>query len=416
MEKYILRGGQKLNGEITLQGAKNSVLPLLAATLLYAGETVLYNVPKIKDVEGTINILRYIGCRVRVEGNTVTVDASGASRTDIPDELMQEMRSSVLFVGALLARFGSARLTRPGGCEIGTRPIDIHLGCFEQLGYRYTNEGGKLTFSAQNPAGNTLDLSFPSVGATENAMIVAALLEGKTVIRNAAKEPEIVDLEKLLTKMGASVRGAGSGEIVVEGVRTLQAAVHTVLPDRIAAATYLSAVCATGGDVTIRHVRPADMYAILAPLRQMGAEIDLDEQTVRLQMRGRPRAVRPTKTMPHPGFPTDALPPLLAAACYARGTSIFTETIFENRYRCVSDLVRMGGNIVLSDRVAVVDGVRQLYGKEVIASDLRGGAALVVAALAAQDESKIGGVEHIERGYEEIEKAFNSLGADIRAV
>jgi len=414
MVKYILRGEQKLTGEAAVQGAKNSVLPLLAATLLHKGETILENVPQIKDVDSAIAILRTVGCTVTMTGNTVAVNAAPANKTEIPDNLMQEMRASVLFLGSLLARFGKASLTYPGGCAIGSRPIDIHMKAFKALGFSCKEEGSALHFSAENPCGAVVALPFASVGATENAMLLAASLKGTTKIKNAALEPEILDLQTLLNKMGARVQGACSPEICIEGVSTLNPCTHMVIPDRIVAATLLSAVCATGGDVLLKKLNPADLYAVLAALKRMGADISLQETSLRIQVTKPLQAINRITTLPYPGFPTDALPPLLAAACTGNGSVVFNETIFENRFKYVEELQRMGAKVQINERYAHVTGVKTLYGTEVTAADLRGGAALIVAALGANGSTKISGVEHIERGYEKIDTVLQGLGAEIR--
>lgn len=414
MSVLVVNGGRPLAGSVAVRGAKNSVLPILAATLLNAGRNVLHNCPDLRDVESAIRILRHLGCRVTREGETVTVDSSVIERWDVPDALMREMRSSVIFLGPLIARCGRACMTTPGGCELGPRPIDLHLDALRRLGVSVEEAGGRIVCEARHMEGRDIILSFPSVGATENAMLAATACSGVTRIINAAREPEICDLQEFLRKTGASVSGAGGSEIVVVGGSTRHDTEHRIIPDRIETATYLCAAAACGGDITLCGCEPEHVGTVTSVLSEAGCEIDIAGRSIRLRADRPLRAFAPVRTMPYPGFPTDAQAQMMACACTAQGTSIFLENIFENRYRHVGELSRMGARIRVSGRVAVVEGGVPLHGASVRSTDLRGGAALVIAALAAEGESRIGDVHHIDRGYQSIECVLSRLGADIR--
>ena len=407
-----VRGGRPLNGSVRVHGAKNSALPILAAALLAPGTSVIRNCPPLSDVEASLAILRHLGCSVRQEGDTVTVDASSPVRCDVPDALMREMRSSVIFLGAILGRMGEAELSYPGGCELGPRPIDLHRKAIQALGGTIQDAGGHLRCSGRL-TGREIVLGRPSVGATENAMLAAAAAAGTTVLCNAAREPEIVDLQAFLRSMGASVRGAGSSVVVIEGGRPLHGGEHTVMGDRIVACTYLAAAAAAGGDVTVTGVDPRHLSPVTSVLAEAGCAVRSEEDRVRLTALAPLSGSRPIHTAPYPGFPTDAQPPLMAALAKGTGTTLFVENIFESRYRHVDELVRMGADIRVEGRVAVVCGVPGLHGAAVEASDLRGGAALVVAALGARGESRIGGLRHLDRGYWRLEQALRDLGAAV---
>ena len=413
MSQIVIRGGRPLAGSISVQGAKNSVLPLLAATILHPGTTVLRGCPHLSDVDASIRILRHLGCATRWEGTDLIVDASGVSRWDIPDHMMREMRSSVIFLGALLARLGWAEMSYPGGCELGPRPIDLHVAALQTLGASIREEGGGLCCEAQRLTGREITLSMPSVGATENAILAACGAEGETVIVNAAREPEIVDLQEFLRAMGCRIHGAGSSTICIQGGQMTHDTIHTVMPDRIVAATYLSAVAAAGGEVELTNVNYKHLSTVMAALYGAGCQISGDERHIRLRSEGRLRAVGPIRTAPYPGFPTDAQAVLMAALLRSRGTTVFVENIFKNRYRHVDELCRMGADIHVVDRVAVVTGVEKLCGAPVRSPDLRGGAALLVAGLAAEGETCVGDIHHIHRGYEDPVRDLKMLGADI---
>jgi UDP-N-acetylglucosamine 1-carboxyvinyltransferase len=417
MSELMIEGGNRLSGEVVIQGAKNSSLPILAAVLLSAGESVIHNCPDLSDVNAAIKILRYLGCQVRREGTTLIINSETVERFDIPDDLMREMRSSIVFLGAILARMGKAILSTPGGCELGPRPIDLHLDALRRLGVLIEDEYGYLSCSVSGRLkGAKITLGFPSVGATENILLASVLADGKTVIRNAAQEPEIVDLAEFLNSCGAQVHGAGKSTIVVEGVRRLHSAEHTVIPDRIVAATYLCCGAVTGGEITLRDVHPNDLESMIPVFEQMGAQIHIESNRLHFKAPERLKAVRSIRTMPYPGFPTDAQAPVMAALTVADGNSMLVENIFENRYKHVPELCRMGADIKVEGRVAVVNGVDRLTGAVVHAEDLRGGAALLVAALKAQGRTYIKNIFHIDRGYEKIEDCISSLGGKIERI
>ena len=414
MQRYEISGGRPLRGQVHVHGAKNSVLPILCAALLTEDQCVIHNCPDLSDVEASLAILRHLGCRVEREGNTVTVDAKSVCRSDVPDELMREMRSSVLFLGAILARTGEAGISMPGGCELGPRPIDLHLKALETLGARVEQQGARLWCTGgRQLRGEHIYLALPSVGATENAMLCGCGASGTTYIHNAAREPEIVDLARFLRSMGAGVYGEGSSTLRVEGGRKLHGCCHTVIGDRIVAATYLSACACAGGDVTLAGIDPCQCATVTALLREGGADIDCFPDRVRIRCRGGLKGVSPVRTSPYPGFPTDAQPVVMAALCRGRGTTVFVETMFENRYRHVDELRRMGACLRVEGRVALVTGAERLHGAPVEAHDLRGGGALCVAALGAEGESVITGVNHIRRGYASLPQDLNALGAHI---
>ena len=417
MEYYEIQGGQRLTGSVEIHGAKNSVLPILAAALLSGGVSVIHNCPRLSDVDASIAILRHLGCRVEREGDTVTVDSSTLDRSDVPDGLMREMRSSVIFLGPILARTGRADVSMPGGCELGPRPIDLHLAALRRMGATVEQQGGSLLCRGGGQLrGCGIDLALPSVGATENAMLAACGAKGTTYIRNAAREPEIVDLARFLRAMGVSVRGEGTSVIAVEGQKPLHGCQHRVIGDRIVAATYLSAAACAGGDVRLTGVEPEFLATVTGLLRDAGAEVDWGEQAVRIRCTGRLRSPGPIRTSPYPGFPTDAQPVVMAALCKGEGTTVFVETIFENRYRHVDELRRMGADIRVEDRVAVVTGVERLHGAPVRAHDLRGGGALCVAALGAEGVSAVSGLSHIRRGYASLPEDLNALGARVKEI
>lgn len=412
--KYIVEGERRLSGEVKTQGAKNSALPILAATILTGDICVIENCPRLSDIEAAADILRYLGCKVEMDGNVMTVDSRELTGCSIPDNLMREMRSSIVFLGAIAARCKQASLSLPGGCELGPRPIDLHLAALRKMGVEINEEYGFLNCKVKGRIrGSNINLSIPSVGATENIMIAGALAEGITVINNAAMEPEIVDLANFLCSCGADIRGAGESRIIIDGRERLHGASHRVMPDRIAAATYMAAAAITEGDITLTNADPKSMGAVIPEFIEAGCKLEYNDDTIRLKGDGRLRAFKNVRTMPYPGFPTDALAPLMALATVAKGNSMFVETIFENRYRHVGELRRLGANIKVEGKIAVVEGVERLTGAAVRCTDLRGGAALVLAALAAKGKSEIYEISHIERGYEEFDKVIGSLGGKI---
>ena len=412
MSHITIHGTAPLRGEVTVQRAKNSVLPLLAAALLHKGCCRMERCPHLTDVAAAVEIMGHLGCRVRWEGDDLVVDAAKVSRSDIPSSLMSQFRSSVVFLGAILARCGEATLSYPGGCELGPRPIDLHLAALRTLGAEIEETGGILRCRGKL-RGCEILLPFPSVGATENAMLAATAAEGVTVISNAAREPEIVDLQDFLQKLGVSIHGAGTSTITIRGGATLHETTHRPIPDRIVTATYLCAAAACGGDITLRDTDYRHLAPVTTALHQAGCCLHCREDSITLRSTGQLRSLPPVRTYPYPGFPTDAQPVLMAALLRSRGATMFVENIFENRYRHAAELTRMGADIRLEGKVALVSGVERLYGGEVHATDLRGGAALTVAALQAEGTTSLYDIHHILRGYEDITRDLRALGADI---
>ncbi len=415
MSQLHIVGGRSLSGALTVHGAKNSVLPILAAAVLVPGISVIRNCPRLSDVEASVSILEHLGCKTAREGDTVTVDATYIDRCDVPDALMREMRSSVIFLGPILARCGRARLSLPGGCDIGQRPIDLHLSALRRLGADIRQQGGDIFCEARDLQGRDIILSFPSVGATENALLTAVACGGATRVINAAREPEIADLQEFLRKAGASISGGGESVITVSGEMPRRDVEHTILPDRIETATFLCAAAACGGEVTLTGTEPEHVGTVIQCLREAGCAIGCAGRTITIRAEGRLTAMPTVRTMPYPGFPTDAQAPLMAAACTAGGNTLFIETIFENRFRHANELARMGGDIRISGRTALVCG-GTLHGARVRSCDLRGGAALVVAALAAQGESIVEDIFHIDRGYERLAEKITALGGNIQRI
>ncbi len=410
----IIDGPAELSGELTVQGAKNSTLPLLAAALLCKGQTVLHNCPDLSDVDTALRILEHAGCRCRREGHDLVVD-SAVTRCEIPEELMRSMRSSIVFLGAMISRCGSARLCAPGGCELGPRPIDLHLSSLRRLGVDIVETGGWLECSApKGVEGSYVSLAFPSVGATENLILASVCGKGTTIIANAAREPEISDLCEYLNRCGARIYGAGESCVIIDGVKELYGCEHRVMPDRIAAVTYMAAAAVTGGNVTLRDVDNTHILPMLSPFEESGCEVRQLGGCLNIMAPRRLNPVRHIRTMPYPGFPTDAQPVVMSMAAVGRGTSMFVENIFENRYRHADGLGRMGAKIKVEGKVAVVEGVERLTGAAVESADLRGGAALVVAGLSAQGRTLVGGTRFIRRGYENLAGNLADLGARIR--
>lgn len=414
-QRLIVEGGRRLGGALTLHGAKNSALPLLAATLLTGEPCELHNCPRLSDVTVAEEILRHLGCAVDAQEDVVTVDASGLCRGDIPDGLMREMRSSIVFLGAILARLGEATLSFPGGCELGPRPIDLHIAALKKLGAVIEEEHGRLCCrTPRRMHGASITLPVPSVGATENTLLAAVTAEGTTVLRGAAREPEIADLCAFLTACGARIDGAGESTITIEGVERLGGCAHRVIPDRIEAATYMAAAAVTGGTLVLKNVETEHLTPIFPAFEEAGCRLAPWGSELLISAPARLRRVRAVRTMPYPGFPTDAAAPVLAMCCIAEDASLFVETIFESRYKYVGELLRMGANVRVEGRVASVEGVSTLCGAEVICTDLRGGAALVVAALGAQGVTAVGGLHHLDRGYAELETTLCALGGTVQ--
>lgn len=411
MDKFIVKGEVQLKGKVRVGGAKNAALPIMAAAALCTGTTVIHDVPDLSDIRMMRQILELLGAKVLREGRSLWIDASGIRRSAIPEEMMRQMRASVFLMGSLLGRLGEVKLSYPGGCAIGPRPVDLHIKAFKKLGATVTESGGLITAKAVRLTGAEIIFDFPSVGATENAMMAAVFADGTTVIRNAAREPEIVDLQQFLNKMGARVAGGGSDTIRIDGVSRLTPTEHTVMPDRIEAGTFLLAGAITGGDILVENCRAEDLFALLDKLSAAGAELLAGNNFIRIKA-GTLYGVD-IKTLPFPGFPTDLQAPMLSLLTVAKGTSIVTETIFENRFQHVDQLVRMGANVRVEGRNAIIRGVESLAGAVVEAFDLRAGGALVLAALAARGTTEIEAIHHIDRGYEKIEEKLRYLGANI---
>ena len=418
-ERIIVTGGRRLSGEVRISGAKNSVLPIIVATLLSDGECVLEDVPRLADVEIIDDVLASLGAGISQEGNVLVVNGAGVNKTEAPREYIQRMRASVLIMGPLLARFGRAVLSLPGGCAIGARPIDLHLKGLELLGAVIQIRDDEVV--AEVPGGRLhgaeIFLRVPSVGATENLVMAASLAEGVSVIENAAREPEIVDLANFLNDMGADVRGAGTGKIRINGVKSLHGANHTIIPDRIEAGSYLLAGAITGSTIRVTNCIADHLRPVLDKIRESGAVIEEDTLANALTLRGADRILPvDIKTEPYPGFPTDMQSQFMAYMCLCQGTSTFVENIFENRYMHVDELRKMGAQIQTESRNAFVMGVPKLYGAQVRATDLRAGAALIIAGLAAEGQTVISDLHHLDRGYENLVEKFSALGADIRRV
>lgn len=417
MSKLMVQGGKRLCGELTVHGAKNSALPLLAASLLGDSPSIIHNCPELSDVDSSIHILEWLGCRVKREGNTVIVDSSSIDRYDIPDNLMREMRSSVVFLGAIAAKCGRARISFPGGCELGPRPIDLHLTALRQMGLAIDEGHGELDCSApEGLTGTEIALSFPSVGATENIILAASTAKGTTIILNAAREPEISDLADFLNGCGARINGAGEGTIRIDGVSRLTGTEHTVIPDRICAATYMAAAAVTQGNICLRGIIPAHLGPVLSLFSEAGCDLSVSGRDLRITAPKRLHSLKTVRTMPYPGFPTDAQAPVMSMTALSEGTSVFVENIFESRYKHVGELLRLGAHIKVEGKVAVVEGVSRLSGAPVEATDLRGGAAMVVAGLAADGVTEITGLHHLDRGYEHIEETLRAVGAQLERI
>ena len=414
MEKLFIQGGRRLSGTVKISGAKKAVLPVIAASLLASTPSVIEEIPDLDDVRTITEVLQYLGLTTRwQEPGSLFIDSTGIKSCEASYELVRKMRASFLVMGPLLSRFQEARISLPGGCAIGSRPIDLHLKGFEALGAEIILGHGFIEARAPHGLqGAKIYLDFPSVGATENIMMAASLAKGQTIIENAAQEPEIVDLANYLNSMGANVRGAGTNAIRIEGVRQLTGTTYAVIPDRIEAGTYMAAAAITGGDVVLKNVLFEHMKPLVAKLKEAGVSIDVEVDQIRVNATEGLRAAD-IKTLPYPGFPTDMQAQFMALMSVAKGSSVITETVCENRFMHVDELKRMGANIKIDGRIAMVDGVARLSGCPVTATDLRAGAALVVAALAAEGRTEIGSVHHIDRGYDRIVDKLKGLGADI---
>lgn len=413
VERLAIEGGQPLKGFVRVHGAKNSALPILAASVLAKGESVIHDIPDLQDIRVMEGILRRLGVRIARSGSTVSVDPAPIHSTRVPDELMRQMRSSIFLMGPLLSRFGTVCVSKPGGCTIGSRPIDLHIKGLKAMGADIRESHGYIYCRAKRLKGASIYLDIPSVGATENILMAASLAEGVTMIGNAAREPEIVDLAKFLNKMGAKISGAGEATIHVEGVRELASAEHTIIPDRIVTGTLMVAAAVTRGCVRLENVAPSHLGVVIDKLRETGVEIEVDRDIMTVKSSKPLSAVDRIQTSYYPGFPTDLQAPFMSLLTVASGTSILSETVFEERFKHVSELRRMGARIKVDLRTAFIEGIPELTAANVEATDLRAGAALVIAGLAARGTTMVENTHHIDRGYERIEKVLGELGARI---
>lgn len=412
IDNLIIRGGRPLKGEVNVSGAKNAALPLMAASLLTEGELRLTNVPSLGDVKTILTLLQYLGVEAESSRSSVVLKAKTLKRLEAPYDLVRTMRASVLTLGPLLARFGRARVSLPGGCAIGQRPIDLHLRALEKLGAQITLNRGYVEAKAARLKGARIYFDIQTVTGTENLMMAATLAKGVTIMENAACEPEVVDLANLLNQMGAHIEGAGTSTIIVQGVEALQGAFHQIIPDRIEAGTFAVAAAISGGDILIRDCCPAHLEAVTAKLQEAGVEIEANGASLRIRATGRPRTVD-VKTQPYPGFATDMQAQMMALMCIAEGRSVITETVFENRFSHVNELLRMGADIKVVGNSAFVEGVPSLSGAPVMATDLRASASLVLAGLAARGITTVSRIYHLDRGYEALEQKLAALGADV---
>ena len=416
MEKYIIHGGARLTGEVEISGAKNAVVAILPATILCEEPCIIENIPNISDVTSTVDILSEMGAKITVlNKHTLEIDASGIYLSEVPYSMARRMRASSYFMGALLGRFHHSKVPLPGGCDFGVRPIDQHLKSFSALGAEYSVESGVVVLNAEKLTGAHIYFDIVTVGATINAMLASVLAEGMTVIENAAKEPHIVDLANFLNAMGADIMGAGTDVIKVRGVKRLHSATHSIIPDQIEAGTYMVAAAATRGDVLVRGVIPKHLESITSKLMSIGVSVTEYDEAIRV-VGDKPYKKANVKTMPHPGFPTDMQPQIAVLLCLAEGTSLLTEGVWDNRFRYVDELRRMGAQISVDGRVAIIEGISHLSGAPVKATDLRAGAAMIIAGLAATGTTEIEDVRYVERGYENIEGKLRALGADIKKI
>ncbi len=412
MSSYIIEGGKKLQGETYVSGSKNASLPIMAASVLNKGITKLYNVPDIHDTQMMIEILKKLGCKVKKNQNKIIIDSSIITEFKIPESLMRQMRSSVIFAGAILGRYRKVTFSYPGGCDIGSRPIDLHLKGFEKLGVTINKNFGKIICETEEIKPTEINLDFPSVGATENIMLSSVLAKGTTTIINAAMEPEIIDLQNFLNRMGAKIKGAGSNIIKIEGVEKLKDVSYNVMPDRIEAGTLLCAAAITGGEILLKKVNINHIAPLLEKLTESECKIGIKENEIHLKAPKRLKAMD-IRTMPYPGFPTDMQAIIASCLCVASGTSVIVENIFENRYKYLGELQKMGAKVNIEGKTAIIKGTKKMYGTKVNSTDLRGGASLVLAGLAAKGTTNVNNIEYILRGYEKLEEKLNSLGAEI---
>lgn len=413
MPSYIVEGGNRLEGEVNVSGSKNASLPIIAASILNGGVSKLYNVPNIHDTQITLKILKILGCKVDKKNGKIVIDSSKMDNHEIPEDLMRQMRSSVVLAGAILARFKNAVFTYPGGCDIGSRPIDLHLKSLKKLGINIDETSGYIKCKCEEIVGTEIHLDFPSVGATENVILASVLAKGETILTNAAMEPEIIDLQNFLNKMGAKVEGAGTNVIKITGVQKLKDVSYNIMPDRIEAGTFLCMTGATAGKLKLNNVVPEHIGPVINKLKECGCKFETNKNNVIIDAPKRLKSVD-IKTMPYPGFPTDMQSVFTSMLCISKGTSVVVENIFENRYKYVNELKRMGAKISIEGKIAIVKGVKRLSGAVVEATDLRGGAAVVLAGLVARGKTKVNNIEYILRGYENLDKKLSKIGANIK--
>lgn len=414
MERFVIDGKRTLSGEVNIHGAKNAALPVLCACILCDEKVVLHNCPRLSDVDNTIEILRFLGCGVERFEDTVRITPSGNLKSSIPKNLMNKMRSSIIFLGPLLAKLGNAQVCLPGGCELGPRPIDIHLNSLKKLNINVDEHCGEINCKSDRIKGTSVNLPFPSVGATENIILATVVGNSVTLIHNAAREPEIIELQNFLNKCGADISGAGGNCIKVNGVSSLKGCEYSILPDRIEASTYMSFAAVTGSRITLNNICNEHIEPVVFAFREAGCEMEFGENKLTLTAPKKLNRINHIKTLVYPGFPTDSGMPIIAMSTLSKGTTVFEETIFQNRYNATAQLNKMGADIKVYDRIAIIEGVEELYGTSVSATDLRGGAALVCAGLAAKGKTIVTRLDYIDRGYEKLEYNLSLLGADIK--
>lgn len=416
MSKFLINGGNKLFGELEISAAKNSYLTLLAASILVDGEVILHRYPKFSDTENMCEILKYIGAKITKQDKTVVIDTTGLNSFSVPENLTGLVRSSIFTLGSIIGRFKEAKIAYPGGCEIGARPIDIHLSGLKKLGVKIEEKHGYIYCDGKNMHADNVILDFPSVGATENLIMASVLTKGETTLYNCAKEPEIVDLQNFLNSLGAKISGAGTECIKIYGVKKLNSGVYTPISDRIIAGTYMIACAMCGGDITLKNINPLDMQSFISKLNKTACKIDVKCDSIRVLSEKRPKSLNKVETAVYPGIPTDLQAQIMVLETISKGSCIIVENLFESRFKHVPELLKMGADITLKDRVAIVRGVEKLFGAEVYGKDLRGTAALVLAGLCAKGYTTVNNICYVDRGYENMEEELSLLGADIKRV
>lgn len=416
MSRLIINGGNRLNGELEISSSKNAYLPILAGCILSDGKVTLHRYPNYTDTDNMCNILKHLGGKIERHNNVLEVDCSSISKYDIPTDLAMVVRSSIFALGAIISRFRRAKVAYPGGCEIGSRPIDIHLSGLRQLGVKIVEKHGYIYCDGNNMHNANIVLDFPSVGATENLMMASVLVKGETVLYNCAKEPEIVDLQNFLNKLGAKVSGAGTDRIIINGVKKLGGGEYTPIRDRIIAGTYIIACAMCGGDVLLKGANPLFLHSLISKIDKYACQIECEYDKIRVKSLGKPLSLGKVETAVYPGFPTDLQAQILALQTISSGSCMIVENLFESRFKQVPELIKMGASIHIKDRIAIVKGVDKLFGADVIATDLRGSASLVLAGLSAEGYTTLNSTKFIDRGYERIEEELSQLGGDIKRV